>query len=210
MRSTVGMPTPSRLRVALQAARRTQLAGRRLAAWALQPGRWTRPVLAPPAEAFAHDLYDVRVPLLRRDPAADPRLEAGKRVNVALAACAFDGLLLTPAQPLSFWRTLGRVTPEAGFQLGMELRGGCIVPTVGGGVCLLSNALFAMAARLGWAVLERHGHSLEAVPPTDGGPWGARCHGAVAACGPARRAPRGARAPRRHDRRRHAATLGAR
>ena len=54
----------------------------------------------------------------------------------------------------------------------MELRGGCILPAVGGGLCLLSNALFALAARAGFRILERHGHSLEAVPPLEGALWG--------------------------------------
>jgi vancomycin resistance protein VanW len=55
----------------------------------------------------------------------------------------------------------------------MELRGGCIVPTVGGGICLISNALFRMACELGWRVIERHGHTMEASPPDPAEPvWG--------------------------------------
>jgi vancomycin resistance protein VanW len=42
----------------------------------------------------------------------------------------------------------------------MELRSGCAVPAIGGGICLLSNALFTIAMQLGWRVLERHGHSI--------------------------------------------------
>jgi vancomycin resistance protein VanW len=80
--------------------------------------------------------------------------------------------MLTPGRPLSFCRTLGRPTRARGFGGGMELRGGCIVPSVGGGVCLLSNAIFAAALELGWTILERHGHSMQAVPPRGGEPWG--------------------------------------
>jgi vancomycin resistance protein VanW len=53
----------------------------------------------------------------------------------------------------------------------MELRGGCVVPAVGGGLCLLSNALFRAAAELGWTIVERHGHTIEAVPSM-AQPWG--------------------------------------
>lgn len=91
--------------------------------------------------------------------------------NLRLAAIAFDGLALEPGCPLSFWRTLGRISAEAGYAHGMELRSGCLVPALGGGICLLSNALFDLAARLGWRVLERHGHTLEAVPAWNR-PWG--------------------------------------
>lgn len=144
----------------------------RLASWAAEPGAYPAPVLA---RAGAHDavlLAEHRVPLGRTDDAAEPLFEEGKRVNLALAAPAFDGLLLGPDRPLSFWRTLGRATAARGFRYGMELRGGCILPALGGGVCLLSNALFEVAARLGFRVLERHGHSLEAVPPREGEAWG--------------------------------------
>lgn len=111
----------------------------------------------------------LELPLHREE--GHPLLEAGKRTNLALAAPIFDGLILHPERPLSFWRTLGRVTAERGFREGMELRAGCIVPALGGGLCLLSNGLFQLAARLGWRVLERHGHTTEAVP--DEGPiWG--------------------------------------
>lgn len=142
----------------------------RLARWAVQAASFPPPELAP-ATGFDHELYRAEVRVLRADGGADPRLESGKHVNVRLAAPAFDGLLVTPERPLSFWRVLGRVTEAAGYRHGMELRGGCVVPSLGGGLCLLSNALFEMAARLGWHILERHGHTVEAAP-APGALWG--------------------------------------
>lgn len=108
-----------------------------------------------------------RVSLVSDDEDVDPRLEAGKRVNVSLAAPCFDGLALGPDAPLSFWRQLGRIDRDRGFVAGRELRGGCVVPALGGGICLLANALFQLGAGLGWEVLQRHGHTLEARPCTD-------------------------------------------
>jgi vancomycin resistance protein VanW len=143
----------------------------RLVGWAAQPGRWPPPRLAAEDRGWT-PVHDASVPIARADDDADPRFEAGKRTNLALAAPCFDGVLVAPDRPLSFCRTLGRPTRARGFVDGMELRGGCIVPSVGGGVCLLSNALFAAALELGWTILERHGHSMQAVPPRDGEPWG--------------------------------------
>lgn len=122
--------------------------------------------MASAAGDFPFLLHACDVPLHRHDSAADPVLELGKRHNVALAAPYFDGLELAPDRPFSFWRALGRITRARGFRHGMELRGGCIVPALGGGICLLSNALFRMACELGWTILERHGHTLDATPPT--------------------------------------------
>jgi vancomycin resistance protein VanW len=162
----------SRTALAWRKTKVALLQGRRLVDWALWPERYAAPQLAESGERFSH-LHGARqVSIARNDPNAHPVFEEGKRINVALAAPAFDGLLLAPGQPLSFWRTLGRVTEEKGFRHGMELRGGCITPSLGGGLCLISNALFALAAELGWTILERHGHSLEAVPPPSGQVWG--------------------------------------
>ncbi len=160
----------TRLDVTLRVARRGVHQLARLGAWTVAPRRWPRPELWSAAHHpdVPHRVAQARMAIGRRDPWADPRLEAGKRRNLALAAPAFDGLVLAPDQPLSFWRVLGRVSAARGYAPGMELRGGCVVPSVGGGLCLLSNALFDLAARAGLTVLERHAHSIEAVPPAPG------------------------------------------
>ncbi len=148
------------------------LRGARLASWVAQPANFPSPAHAPPGARLGVVIAEERVSLRRTDASAEPLFEEGKRINLALAAPAFEALLLGPDRPLSFWRTLGRVTESRGYRHGMELRGGCILPAIGGGLCLLSNALFALAARAGFRIIERHGHSLEAVPPTEGALWG--------------------------------------
>jgi vancomycin resistance protein VanW len=44
---------------------------------------------------------------------------------------------------------------------GTEIRDGCVIPSVGGGLCLLSGALFRLAAEMDWDILERHGHTVQ-------------------------------------------------
>lgn len=168
---TASLASASRLSLAVRRTKVAYFQARRLLSWAMEPERWQAPTLAPPAAELPHRVYQRDVPIGRTDPGADPVLEQGKRINIALAAPSFDGLVLSPGQPLSFWRALGRVTEARGFRHGMELRGGCIVPTLGGGLCALSNALFRMACELGWNILERHGHTREAAP-LDGEVWG--------------------------------------
>ncbi len=143
----------------------------RRVAWALLPDRYPQPVAAS-ADAYPHLWAAACRQVRRSDPDVDPRLEAGKLHNLQLAAPAFDGLELSPTRPLSFWRTLGAATAERGFVSGMELRGGCVVPAIGGGLCLLSNALFEVAARAGCEILERWGHTREAAPPDPALPFG--------------------------------------
>jgi vancomycin resistance protein VanW len=142
------------LQLLLRRARKAQLAAVRFARWAIDD-ELAAPERVTPSGPVA---YTTRIPIARAG--AHPRLEAGKRHNVRLAATAFHGVVITPDRPLSFWRTLGPATAARGFTWGMELRSGCAVPAIGGGLCVLSNALFALAVERGWRILERAGHSM--------------------------------------------------
>lgn len=86
-------------------------------------------------------------------------LVAGKVHNLRLACRFFDGLLVPAGTTLSFWRQLGRPSRARGFVEGREVREGCVVPTVAGGLCQLSNALARCAVEAGLEVVERHRHT---------------------------------------------------
>jgi vancomycin resistance protein VanW len=147
------------------------LSAKRLALWRLRPGLYPTPLRSSNRAAFVHLLREVEVPLRRYGPDVDPVLDAGKAENVRRAARALDGVIVTPDRPFSFWRTVGPLTEKRGYVSGMELRGGCVVPAVGGGVCLMSNALFGLVATAGFDILERHGHTVE-LPNGADGVWG--------------------------------------
>ncbi len=153
-------------------ARSRGLAAERRAAWLRSPSDYGRGRLAGPAKAYPFEVWRAEIPLVRHDAGLTQLFEDGKRHNVALAAPALDGLLLDPDETFSFWRTVGAPTAARGFDVGMELRGGCVIPSVGGGICLLTNALFRLAVETGATIVERHGHSLTAVPPLPGETWG--------------------------------------
>jgi len=144
----------------LRRVRVARLTAKRLGRWFTEDG-FAVPERIVPEGPIAHT---VRSPIARQG--AHATLEAGKRHNVRLAATAFHGVVITADRPLSFWRTLGPATAARGFTWGMELRSGCAVPAIGGGLCLLSNALFTLAALQGWQILERHGHSMALAEPT--------------------------------------------
>jgi glycosyltransferase involved in cell wall biosynthesis len=97
-------------------------------------------------------------------------LVAGKVHNLRIAARAFDGLVVPAGEVLSFWRQLGRPSRGRGFVVGRELRAGCVVPTIAGGLCQLSNALATCAARAGVEIVERHGHTAPIAAATEDAP----------------------------------------
>jgi vancomycin resistance protein YoaR len=91
--------------------------------------------------------------------AAEQFLQAGKVENLRLATRALNGLHIPANQIFSFWRHVGRPSKWRGYRQGRELRQGCIIPTIGGGLCQLSNALYDSALKAGCLILERHQHS---------------------------------------------------
>jgi vancomycin resistance protein VanW len=161
----------SRRAALVYAAKVRVLQARRLALWTLRPREFSAPQVRDSA-AWPVLLAGRSVAISRDDGHQDARLEEGKRINLELAARAFDGLLLEPGVPISFWRVLGRLTEARGYRLGLEVSAGCLIPAIGGGICLLANALFEAAVRAGMQIVERHGHTLEAVPPREGELWG--------------------------------------
>ncbi len=86
-------------------------------------------------------------------------LVAGKIQNLRVAAAALNGLELPAGETFSFWKHVGRTTSARGFVEGRELREGCIIPNIGGGLCQLSNALYDAALKANLEILERHAHT---------------------------------------------------
>lgn len=86
-------------------------------------------------------------------------LRCGKVQNLRVAIRCFDGIELKAGQTLSFWSQVGRPTARRGYAVGREIINGCVVPTIGGGLCQLSNALASVAVAVGAHLPERHQHS---------------------------------------------------
>src|SRR5215208_5560448 len=89
----------------------------------------------------------------------DRALTAGKIQNLRAALRGIDGIEVPVGQVFSFWKQVGRATRRRGFVAGRELREGCLVANIGGGLCQLSNALYEAALAAGFSIVERHGHS---------------------------------------------------
>jgi vancomycin resistance protein VanW len=104
---------------------------------------------------------DIRSPLWIGEIAGpnDRALTAGKIQNIRVAARRLDGVEVPSGAVFSFWAQVGAPTRLRGFVMGRELREGCLVPSIGGGLCQLSNALYAAAVDAGLEIVERHAHS---------------------------------------------------
>jgi vancomycin resistance protein VanW len=117
------------------------------------------PVLPASARLLAHDEHRLYADCEPRER----ELELGKVQNLRIAAAAINGIVLQPSDTFSFWRAVGRPSRRNGYVAGRELRSGCMIPSVGGGICQLTNALSRVAHAAGMEIVERHSHTLH--PP---------------------------------------------
>jgi hypothetical protein len=86
-------------------------------------------------------------------------LTAGKVHNLRLAAKKLNGIEVEAGKIFSFWQHLGNPNLWKGYVIGREIREGCIIPTIAGGLCQLSNALYDAALKANFNIIERHRHT---------------------------------------------------
>lgn len=90
---------------------------------------------------------------------AERHLQLGKVHNLRLALRRLHGAEIPAGSVFSFWTQIGRASRWRGYVAGRELREGCIIPSIGGGLCQLSNALYDAALSAGFEIIERHAHT---------------------------------------------------
>lgn len=91
--------------------------------------------------------------------ARERHLIAGKIQNLRVAIKCLSGTEVAAGETFSFWKQIGRASTRRGFARGREVREGCLIPSVGGGLCQLSNALYDAALQAGFEIVESHAHS---------------------------------------------------
>src|SRR5215471_16349456 len=67
--------------------------------------------------------------------------ELGKIQNLRRATALLDRVVIPAGEVFSFWKQIRRTSRRRGFATGRMLQQGCLVPSTGGGLCQLSNAL---------------------------------------------------------------------
>lgn len=100
-----------------------------------------------------------KTPLWTEKEPEERVLLAGKIHNLRLAIRELDGVEIPAGKVFSFWKHVGRTNRLRGFVVGRELREGCIIPNIGGGLCQISNALYDAALQANFKIVERHAHT---------------------------------------------------
>ena len=98
-----------------------------------------------------------------RDMLASYEIDLGsdpnETVNVELASEAIDGVVVRPIEIFTINSVVGRRSEDRGFRPGLMFSRGQVVTGIGGGVCLVSTALYNAAVRAGFKIIERSPHS---------------------------------------------------
>lgn len=86
-------------------------------------------------------------------------LSKAQRSNVRIAAGALDGIVIKPGEVFSFNRRVGPRTDGRGYRSAPSYLEKDSPATVGGGICLLSSALYQAALESGCLITERTAHT---------------------------------------------------
>jgi hypothetical protein len=100
-----------------------------------------------------------KTPLWTEQAPTEQALQLGKVHNLRVALRQIHGVVIPAGGMFSFWAQVGRPSRQWGYVLGREIRQGCVIPTIAGGLCQLSNALYSAALDAGLEIIERHAHS---------------------------------------------------
>ena len=94
-------------------------------------------------------------------------LSVAQKNNLQVAAHRLDGLVLQPGEMFSFNKVVGPRTLARGYRPAPSYLGGESPATVGGGICLLSSALYQAALKTGLKIEQRvpHLRTIHSVPP---------------------------------------------
>ncbi len=146
------MPIPFALRIAVHRFRRTL-------EWRIHPMPWAAEQQS--LDAFPLALVERASPLQRAPDGAIAAYTDEKINNLRLACRQIDGLALPPNSVFSFCRSVGNTVREKGYLPALELHDGVMQPSVGGGLCQLSNLLLLLALEINAEIVERHRHSFD-------------------------------------------------
>lgn len=119
------------------------------------------------ARQLPHEIFETSSLMLNQNSGFDMKYQFNKVHNLKLAAKKINGLLIRPGEVFSFCYATRKADRSEPYRDGLSLVNGEITGEYGGGLCQFSNMLYWMFLHTPLMVVERHGHEVEAIPPTE-------------------------------------------
>lgn len=117
-------------------------------------------------EVLPYKVYETESLMLNYNSGFDMEYQINKVHNLKLAAKTIDKLIIKPSETFSFWQLVRFADRYQPYKTGLNLVGGKIMSTYGGGLCQISTMLYWMFLHTPLTIVERHGHAVEAFPST--------------------------------------------
>ena len=116
---------------------------------------------------LAHEIFETDSQMLNQNSGFDMKYQFNKVHNLKLAAKKINGLIIRPGEVFSFCYVTRKADKKEPYRDGLSLVNGEITGEYGGGLCQFSNMLYWMFLHTQLTIVERHGHEVEAIPPTE-------------------------------------------
>lgn len=113
----------------------------------------------PKAAPKSTPLIEISTILFTSVKPSENYLRLGKIENLRICARKLNGIFVPKGEIFSFWRQIGIPLAAQGFVEGREMRHGCLIPTIAGGICQLSSSLYHIARNSNQEIIERYGHT---------------------------------------------------
>lgn len=125
-------------------------------------------------ELLPEQLFESAFLMVNEHSGFDIQYQYNKVHNLKLAAATMDGVLIRPGETFSFCWLARHAEEKEPYRDGLNLSNGKIVPSRGGGLCMLSDLLFWCFLHTPLTIVERHGHRVDSFPPSlaEGQPCG--------------------------------------
>jgi vancomycin resistance protein YoaR len=130
----------------------------------IAPGAPVTPVLTLTDPALTTDEAVAAIPQMTAISSWTTKYQPSERngngANIRIPTATINGYVVGPGETFSFWKAVGPVTKELGYQTGGAIIDGHTEPqgALGGGICSCSTTLFNAALRAGFAMGHRLNH----------------------------------------------------
>lgn len=118
-------------------------------------------------ERLTNTVFETSSLMLNENSGFDMKYQINKVHNLKLAAKTINKVVIKPQETFSFWQLVRWADRHEKYKDGLNFVDGRIVGSYGGGLCQMSNMLFWLFLHTPLTIVERHGHTVLSLPPTE-------------------------------------------
>ena len=113
------------------------------------------------SETLPYNHYTLRQNMINAESGFDIKYQYNKAYNLQCYAKPIHRILIEPEKTFSFCYLIKDVSSNNELKEGLNLVDGVIQPSIGGGLCQLSNMIYEAALHTELTISERHPHLIE-------------------------------------------------